>query len=72
MKKTTFSLDERAVAMLNLAERDFRDGCSEWQASALTRSAIVRAALDEFMVLDPHTRAEAIKTVLFRRWRPSW
>lgn len=69
MKKTTFSLDERAVAMLNLAENDFRDGCSEWMANALTKSAIVRAALDEFMTLAPGTRAEAIKTVLFRRWR---
>lgn len=69
MKKTTFSLDERAVAMLNLAENDFLDGCDEWMAGALTKSAIVRAALDEFMVLDPHTRAEAIKTVLYRRWR---
>ena len=69
MKKTTFTLDDRAVAMLSLAEKDFLDSCNEWQAEALTKSAIVRAALDEFMCLAPGTRAEAIKTVLFRRWR---
>ena len=69
MKKTTFTLDDRAEAMLSLAERDFRDGCSEWMAGALTKSAIVRAALDEFMTLSPVTRAEAIATVIHRRWR---
>lgn len=69
MKKTTFSLDDRAEAMLNLAENDFRDGCSDWMAGSLTKSAIVRAALDEFITLSPATRSEAIKTVLVRRWR---
>ena len=69
MKKITFSLDERAVAMLKLAENDYLDGCQGYMASSLTRSAIVRAALDEFMVLDPYTREQAIKTVLRRRWR---
>lgn len=56
--------------MLNLAERDFRDDyADDWMAGSLTKSAIVRAALDEFMTLAPGTRAEAIKTVLVRRWR---
>ena len=58
--------------MLSLAENDFRDECAErmenWH-KYLTQSAIVRAALDEFMTLSPVTRAEAIKTVLVRRWR---
>lgn len=69
MKKTTFTLDDRAEAMLSLAERDYKDSSQGWQASALTKSAIIRAALDEFMVLDPYTREKAIETVLRRRWR---
>lgn len=69
MKKTTFTLDDRAEAMLGLAERDYKDRCDGYMASSLTKSAIIRAALDEFMVLDPYTREQAIKTVLRRRWR---
>ena len=69
MKKTTFTLDDRAEAMLSLAERDYRDGSQGYLANSLTKSAIIRAALDEFMVLDPYTREKAIETVLRRRWR---
>lgn len=69
MSKTTFSLDDRACAMLRLAETDFRECAPGWMANSLTRSAIVRAALDEFMNLSPATRKEAISTVLYRRWR---